>query len=444
MCRNVAVEGFVALAIVLLSLSGCAPHPVHDRDYVSGEIDRRSGQGLQEEPADTSSIPQGINLGDGLSEKESVAIALWNNPRLKADLADLGFARADLIEAGMIPNPVFSLLFPLGPKQMEFTLSYAIDVLWQRPRRVAGAKINTEKVAENLVNHGLALVRDVHVSFAELNLAMEKLGIMEDEAELDAEIAEIALIRKQAGDISELEETAFHLAASRTREGAITVRRDMEIRKIRFLTLLGLISQYADIQINPDPVSITEPPDPEVLIETGLACRPDLRAAELEIEMAGERLGWERSKIINLTALLDANAEGTSGFEMGPGIDFEIPLFYFNQGGTTRARTEIQRAADNYLALQQSIRAEILEAFQGYTSARQSYEFLENEILPQAEMAVENGEKAYGSGEISYLEFLEFRRQLLQIRLRIVEAETEVRKSIASIYYSIGGNMILL
>ena len=140
--------------------------------------------------------------------------------------------------------------------------------------------------------------------------------------------------------------------------------------------------------------------------------------------------------------MLDANAQGSEGFEMGPGVNFEIPLFYFNQGGKTRARTEIQRAADYYLVLQQSIRSEILEAYQGYLAARKSYEFLVNDILPKAEQAVKNGEQAYISGEISYLEFLEFRRQLLQTRLRCLESETEIRKNIAAIYYSIGGNNI--
>ncbi len=183
-------------------------------------------------------------------------------------------------------------------------------------------------------------------------------------------------------------------------------------------------------------------PETELLIKTGLACRPDLRAAELEIEIAGEKLGWEKSKVFNLTAMLDANARSTNGFDMGPGVNFEIPLFYFNQGGKARARTEIQRATNNYLVVQQSIRAEILETYQGYMAARKSYELLVNEVLSQAEQASDNGELAYESGEISYLEFLVFRRQLLQTRLRAVEAEAEIRKNIAAIYYSIGGNML--
>ena len=46
-------------------------------------------------------------------------------PAFKSRSTDLGFARADLIEAGQLRNPILSLLFPWGPKQFEATLHAA-------------------------------------------------------------------------------------------------------------------------------------------------------------------------------------------------------------------------------------------------------------------------------------------------------------------------------
>lgn len=444
MITKILLYRSIPLVFLFLIISGCSTRTLYNEKYVSDKIEQRSGFNLPAEFSDSLRLPSVVLPEDGLTEEESVAIALWNNPQLQVDLADLGFARADLIEAGMLPNPVFSLLFPVGPKQLEFTLSYAIDVLWQRPKRVAAAKLNAEKVAENLVQNGLALVRNVYVSFADLNKTREQLKVLEDESNLDAEIAGIASSRLQAGDISKLEETAFQLAASRTREVSLQARRDMEIQKIRFLALLGLISEQSDIQIDPGPLELSAIPETEQLIKSALASRPDLRAAELEIEIAGKKLGWERSKIFNLTAMLDANAQGKEGFEMGPGGQIPIPLFDFNQGGTKRARTEMERAANNYIAVQQSILSGVLESYQGYLAARAAYEMLCYKIIPEVEQAVDNGEIAYLSGEISYLEFLEFKRQLLNARLRFLEAEAEVRKNIASLYYSMGGKMLPL
>ena len=59
-------------------------------------------------------MPPDASIDDGLTSQEAVAIALWNSPSFQATLADLGIARADLVEAGLLRNPVFSLLFPVG------------------------------------------------------------------------------------------------------------------------------------------------------------------------------------------------------------------------------------------------------------------------------------------------------------------------------------------
>ena len=62
----------------------------------------------------TAPLPPDASIDDGLTSQEAVAIALWNSPSFQATLADLGIARADLVEAGLLRNPVFSLLFPVG------------------------------------------------------------------------------------------------------------------------------------------------------------------------------------------------------------------------------------------------------------------------------------------------------------------------------------------
>ena len=114
--------------LVLFFLTSCASRTVFNRQYISDKIKDQSGFSLPDQFSDSLIIPQGVVIDNGLTEDEAVSIALWNNPQLQVDLSVLGFARADLIEARMLPNPVFSLLFPLGPKQLEFTLSYYADI----------------------------------------------------------------------------------------------------------------------------------------------------------------------------------------------------------------------------------------------------------------------------------------------------------------------------
>jgi cobalt-zinc-cadmium efflux system outer membrane protein len=109
----------ISIFSLTVYLAGCALHSVHNESYVSDAISDRTGHELKSEIEEEDVLlPEGIAIDDGLTEDEAAAIAVWNNAQFRADLVHLGFARADLIEAGMLRNPVFSLLFPLGPRNV--------------------------------------------------------------------------------------------------------------------------------------------------------------------------------------------------------------------------------------------------------------------------------------------------------------------------------------
>jgi cobalt-zinc-cadmium efflux system outer membrane protein len=431
------------LYLVLYLLAGCTAHSPHNQDYISDSILDREGFNLpQDTKVDTFDFAHYFKLGNGLTEEKAIALALWNNPQFQADLTLLGFIKADLIEAGMLKNPVFSLLFPIGPKQLEFALNIPVEFFWQRPYRVAQAKLNAEKVAESLVQNGLGLIRNVRISLADYYLAQEKTRIVTDEAALQTEILRVAAVRFKVGDISELEETAFRLLAAQTREKAIQFARDARREEIQLKGMLRINSDTFTIDYHPLAPDSLDVADSDTLLSRALAARPDLRAAEITIEAAGEKLGLEKSKIVNLTAVIDANAQGKEGFEIGPGLQIELPLFNRNEAGRERAKAEINQAAWNYLVVKQKIITGLLQAHNDYLAAQQIFNLYRKTIIPGAGAAAQNAEKAYTLGDISYIEFLEFKRQLLNAQLHAAEIEAEVRKSIANLQFSVGSQFI--
>ena len=430
-------------ALILLSIGlvflGCATHWAKDRNFISSSIEKKTGS----KPGPESKglffqLPANVLINDGIDEDEAVAIALWNNAQFQADLLQLGIARADLITAGMIKNPAFSLLFPIGPKQLEWSLNLPAELIWQRPNRVSMAKLNVEMVAENLVQNGLGLVRDVLMGYAGLVQAEQQAEIYEEEVKLQDEIVTIAESRLKVGDISEVEATAIHLEAARTKENLIRSANETELRLLSLKQLLGLILEDTEISLSPAEYQTDKEMSLDSLLATAYATRPDLRAAELSIEAAGKRLGWERSKIFMLTAVLDANAEGKEGYEMGPGLQTEIPLFNWNQGGRSRADAQLEQASKLYLAKKQQIALQVRTAYSNYTASRHILALLKNVTISNAQKASENAEKAYMLGDISYLELLEFRRQLLNARLREVEADANLKRTQAELLFSIG------
>lgn len=423
----------------ILICVGCAARSPFNHDYVSQTLAQRTGHSLvTTQKAGEMQAPPGVLLADGLSQEEAVALALWNNAQFQADLAELGFARADLIEAGLLRNPMLSLLFPVGPKQLEATLTLPIEVLWQRPKRVAAAKLEAQRVAENLVQHGLDLAREVRVAYADLMLAGAQNQIAQENSHLRREIAEIAAARQRAGDISALEASAARLEALRAQEAAVNFAANAELLHARLITLLGMNISDTSFALSPEPETELPRQNLTELLRAAFASRPDLRAAELALEAAGKRLGWERAKILNLTGVLDANAAGKEGFESGPGAQIEIPLLNWNNGKVARAQAQIEQAARQYLVVKHRLALEVQEAYTNYLTAQQALSLCRTEWVPTASEAARRGRTAYTAGEVSYLFVLEIDHQLLEARLREVEAAANLRRAEARLQHSVG------
>jgi cobalt-zinc-cadmium efflux system outer membrane protein len=420
--------------LVLLSLAGCATAS----SQAVSRLQERTGVPERTDAGAGTAIPPGVTLDDGITPDEAVAVALWNNADFRVQLAQLGFARADLLEAGLLRNPVLSLLFPWGPKQLEATLRWPIEALWERPRRVAAATLAVERVATGLEQNGLDLVSTVKISYADLALARDRAQLAEAAAtELD-QIRELTDSRLQAGDISELEARSAAIDAARARQEAARARLDVTLRANDLRGRLGLGLEAMDVTLPPGPVPAVACPSTPDLLNDALASRPDVRAAEIGIEEAGRRLGWERSRILAVSAVVDANGEGTDGFESGPGVDISAPIFDRNQGGRGRAAAELQRATYAYAAARQRVATELRDAITLREQAETSLAALRDTVLQPLEMQVAAAERAFAEGEVSYLFVLEMSRRRTDARLRAREAEADLSRAIARTERAVG------
>ena len=431
----------LAALLLLISLAGCATAAGPDRTQVAEGIRDRSGvTAALGDGRSVTAVPSGVTLQDGLTEEEAVALALWNNAAFQLDLADLGIARADLVEAGMLRNPILSFLFPLGPKQLEATLRWPLEVLWQRPRRVAVARVSAEAVAARLVQNGLNLISEVKVAFHDALAAEARMPVAADAGRLQHQIAELSSSRLAAGDISEMEARAATTNAARTEQDMRRADYDAIVAKEHLQFLTGIGGAVTDVKLTAPTVDVQPNACGDVAKtrQDAAAARPDVRAAELAVEAAGARAGWERSRLITLSAVLDANGSGKQGFEMGPGIDAEIPLFARNQGPIARADAEVERASRAYLATRQRVDLEIREAAARYEQASKDANLWRDSILSALERDVEVAEKTYAAGEQPYLFVVEAARRAADARLRAIDAAAEVRRAQARLERAIG------
>jgi cobalt-zinc-cadmium efflux system outer membrane protein len=429
----------IAITFVVV---GCATSGVATPNRVSEKIQKETGHPTREGVTDQR-VPPGVSVDDGLSEDEAVAIALWNNSAFQESLADLGIARADLAQAGLLRNPVLTLLLPWGPKQLEATAKWPIDAIWQRPMRMAGARLGAEAVAERLVAAGLNLVSDTKLGYADVLRARDYQRLAMDNAHLARRVADLSMSRYNAGDISELEADTADTEASRAELESRRATLDVVLTENRLHQLLGLAET-----IRPGAVQLSDGrgPPPASCVDVALAdlerdalaSRPDLRATELEIEAAGRRLGWEKSRIFSFLAVLDFNAKGSQGAELGPGIETDFGLFDRNQAGVLRANADLNRARARYQTTRQLIIRNVRDAHASLAVSSASTALWGDNLRPRLERQAGQTERAYEAGEMSYLAVIEANRRLNDGRISELDAAIAMRRALIQLEHRIG------
>lgn len=439
---------------------------------VSKEVEGRTGHAVNTAvKAATFSVPPGVSLDDGVTEDEAVALALWNNAALQSEFATLGLARADVIEAGLLRNPSLTLIFPFSFRILEAVANWPFEALWQRPRRVKAAKLEQDRVGETLISRSLDLVRDVRLICVEYEAARTRQAIAESLVRERGEIAIIVKARLRAGDISELETSASVVATKQAEEQAALFSRDAELAQERLRSLIGFdhtspplrllapaphlvpeVNQIVSAQILsaavPSATTVSAPllNEPaqtlDELVKQALEARPELKAAELAIQAAGARAKWERSRILQVTAIAKEYGRGNSGFEQGPGLMIDLPIFNRNQGQISRADAEVERAAKLLVAAHQRVVADVREAYTQLLQAREGHTIWRTRVLPPLEQDIGLAQTAYRSGDVPFLFVLETARRYSDERLREADFQAASGRALAHLERSVGRRLI--
>lgn len=385
------------------------------------------------------SWPPGLAQTQQLRLTEAIAVALWNNTALEADLAAFGVAKADLLEAGLLRNPNFWSLLPVGGKPFETLLNWPVEEWWQRKKRVRAAQVNVDAVAKGLEQNGLNLIRDVALAHADLWLASQRAVTLAESATLRERIAALTEKRREAGDATGIE---VSLAAADARSAGEVSRRalsDIAIARARLSALLGMRGDNGSLEAIGEvaaPSALTE----NALVEFSLTSRPDLRAAELSAEAAAQRAKWQRTRVLNmLTAILSVKPSGTPAeTRAGPGLQFEIPIFNRNQGQVARADADVIQAGWRYAALRDRVEQDVRESYRRTQQAIRSSADLQTGLRPMVEQSIEQAEQAFRNGDASRLSVIEATRIRFDVQLRQVDAEAGVRRALAELERSVG------
>jgi cobalt-zinc-cadmium efflux system outer membrane protein len=163
-----------------------------------------------------------------------------------------------------------------------------------------------------------------------------------------------------------------------------------------------------------------------------------VRAAEIGIEAAAQRARWEHSRVATLIGILDANGSGVEGFELGPGMNVDLPIFFRNQGAISRAEVDIERASRLYAAVRNQVVADVRSAGVRVQQAQQAIAAWRDDIEPSLEIEQRQAESAYQAGEVPLFSLLDVSRRLVDGRLQLLNAEADFQRATIALERSIG------
>jgi len=426
-------------AAVTLGFAGCRTPPAAGVSTVSDKLTGRFGQAVSDAKSPGQvCLPPGVSLDTPLTEDAAIAVALYNNPAFQELLVDLGLAHADLIQAGLLPNPEFVYFFGVTDKPFKYLFDFPIESLWLRPIRVKAAARDADRAGERLTQAGLDLIRDVRVAYADVVLARDRQRVAAEALKLRGEIAEFAAKRLRAGDFSEQEATTSRIDALIAQQDTVRVGFDIPVAEERLRNLLGVGLLRGPLTLDPSPVPGRQTLDIDRLTLDALATRPDALAAASLVQAAQARVQFNKLAWVRLLGLGDATSGRVLGHEFSPAFRVTLPLFNVGQGGVARAEAELQRAERNQQTVANQIVLDVQRANLLFQQAATEHDFVVNKVRPEVEKAIRLAQSAYRDGAVNYLIVLEVTRQLLDNYLRDVTLQADLRRTWAELERGVG------
>ena len=349
--------------------------------------------------------PLRVDLRDGLSPAEAAVLAVIANPDLRAVRDQRALASAQLLGAGLLPDPVLSYGqdFPeqgqtgaVTADSLQLSLdltailtrslrhraarsaqqSVQLDVAWQEWQVAEGAKLSVYRLSALeaqvlLADRGVALQEEI------LN------GVEQAAARGDMNLGDLALARSN------------HEAGKRN---ALALRQSRELERLALNTLLGLTPrQRVELETLASERPWNEPSSEDALFQR-LDQRLDLVALQHGYQSQDARLRlavWSQFPSIGLSVnrSRDASAIVTQGYA----VAVSLPLFNRGRGQVAVEDATRQQLHDQYLARLYHARAEVVQLLADLRATQEQI-VTARAALPALEAQARGAEQAFVAG----------------------------------------------
>jgi cobalt-zinc-cadmium efflux system outer membrane protein len=331
-----------------------------------------------------------------LSVDAAVQIALLNNQNLQATYEKLGITQANVVEAGLLENPVFfgQARFPdrspsLTNLEFEVTQNF-LNILMLPARRKLAAEQFVEvklRVAEEV----LKLATDVRAAYYRTLGTSQIKQMRQSIAEAARVSYELARRLHRAGNISDLNLANEQGHYEQTRIAfAESVSNVVESRE-QLTRLMGLWGNQTAWKI---PHQLPEIPVEEIALDhlesMAIENRLDLASTRQEVEVLAQALGitldwrWIGRADVGISTERDTDGQWVTG----PSLTLELPIFNQRQADIARLEALLREGQKRLAAQAVNIRSEVRTVRNRLMMKRHLVEHYRGIIIPLRERIV--------------------------------------------------------
>lgn len=380
----------------------------------------------------------------GLTLEQAIALAIENEPSLRAARAEIDISRGLERQASLRANPLVSLERRAEPggtdRQTMASVQWPLELFRRSGRRAVAER---ERVATELAvsNRERLLASAVRKTYGELLVGLRDLAVLdrmvtsmeEQYAALDA--------RVRGGASPALDRDLVEVELHRWRADRLLQQGRVDAALVRLKRALAM-APASPLKLRDPLEAVVSGQQPAELIDASPPeQRPDVRQAEARTRVAEAKIdrarrdGWFDVTLFGSYQRMDAgfpqraySAEGDLTPIRGVfnylagGATVTVPLFNRNQGELAAADAERHAAAAAYEAASLDAASEVAAARALDDRARQSVRILANGARARARQNLEIVRQSYALGRATVFDVLAEERRFLDVERAYSEA----------------------
>jgi outer membrane protein, heavy metal efflux system len=427
------MKRLLALLATSLVASACASVP---RDAGVADlrqaVSARTGQTIEwsAQPSAADDPRVRTLLQGELTADNAVAVAVANSPRLQATLAELGVARADLLQASIVRNPLFEaeLRFPRDPfRPFELRVAQTLVDLVQLPRRRALGRAAFDAATLRITSEVVRFAADVRAQHAELLAASQRVAMSRLNVEAARAAAELAQRQHDVQNITDLDLENEQAQYEQAKLDAAREEQRLLIARETLIRAMGLRDASVGWRLPAAfPPLPAEEQDQQQLEQLAATRRLDIDLARREVQIARQQVPMPRLVALgDITVDAHYQRDANGARTVGPGIEVPIPIFNTGPPARSRAEAEYLRAAHTLNALLAESSSQLRAARATVAEARARVEYYRDVILPRRARIVELTKLEHNAMLVGPFQLLQAKQSETEARRDFIDAQRD-------------------